>query len=836
MTRGQHLLLLVVVAVQWQLSRGDDILAQLQAGTSCSQCSYHFCTSLPAVDYVSRTDYYLDNADCVFKIAPAAHTVDMQMTVQTSLVPTANVDGSSNTDVVYVYWCLKGKQCTAINNDLRLENWIMSGVNRRTFSVSDLSALDAVYVRLKSDSALNSDCYTADACLGYRESPRTYAGVRVAYVMRCDSGYYQTSSRCEPCEVGKFAASVGTVGSCQPCHQGLYQAQIASTSCAQCDAGKYTPASSTGFSACLSCDVGKFAEALQRAECTCCGAGKYGAVAGASSEPVGCLQCLPGSFSAGTCSLSCQPCAPGSYQDEFGKSVCKVCPPGSYSKLSGGNGVGSCLSCQLGLFSDARGTDCYSCAAGTFLNGPGSVCRSCEPGHYAGAPKLTTCTTCAPGTFAGVAGSVGCDACLEGTYAAEAGSSVCTECQPGTYSWAESATCDGCPAGTFSNVSGLQHPDDCAICPAGTFSVQGAANCSSCPVGTHAARSGVPRCLPCGRGRYANESGTSCELCPAGTYYDQSNTANDRCTSCPRGKYSAALGATSSTFCLDCKPGNRYSPGDGATACLQCDTDVPVENNDHVSCRSTRCPGGSVPWYMFLPAADDPLFLSFNCRKCQPGTYEDMDDEGICKVCPSGKYEELEGQMECSDCPYRGQLSKHPFNELKDCFCPDGKYALVDANRDYVCADCQPCEQGRYWSRPCTNDHDRGDALDCSVTCGGGRYIKTPCTCETNIECAVCPPCPKGTRVRAWCNGVNRNECEPCEAGTFTFSEQQGLCSLCPAGSFSAAGAASCTPCPAGMSSIDGAATCSACPIGTYAPAPGQYCIPHYHQIHTNMI
>ena len=72
-----------------------------------------------------------------------------------------------------------------------------------------------------------------------------------------------------------------------------------------------------------------------------------------------------------------------------------------------------------------------------------------------------------------------------GTYQPYSGQSNCTECEPGFYCLenstqptecpiyyycpAGSAVGEFCPNGTFGNVSGLYHPDQCADCPTGSY-------------------------------------------------------------------------------------------------------------------------------------------------------------------------------------------------------------------------------------------------------------------------------------------------------------------------------------------------------------------------------
>ena len=74
---------------------------------------------------------------------------------------------------------------------------------------------------------------------------------------------------------------------------------------------------------------------------------------------------------------------------------------------------------------------------------------------------------------------------LIGTYQPYSGQSNCTECEPGFYCLenstqptecpiyyycpAGSAVGEFCPNGTFGNVSGLYHPNQCADCPTGSY-------------------------------------------------------------------------------------------------------------------------------------------------------------------------------------------------------------------------------------------------------------------------------------------------------------------------------------------------------------------------------
>ena len=61
--------------------------------------------------------------------------------------------------------------------------------------------------------------------------------------------------------------------------------------------------------------------------------------------------------------------------------------------------------------------------------------------------------------------------------------------------------------------------------------------------------------------------------------------------------------------------------------------------------------------------------------------------------------------------------------------------------------------------------------------------------------------------------------CEPCPAG---YSCNNGVKTICPAGSYSVAMSTSCTSCPAGTYSKAGASSCTPCPDGQWQNAKGQ--------------
>ena len=93
----------------------------------------------------------------------------------------------------------------------------------------------------------------------------------------------------------------------------------------------------------------------------------------------------------------------------------------------------------------------------------------------------------------------------------------------------------------------------------------------------------------------------------------------------------------------------------------------------------------------------------------------------------------------------------------------------------------------------------------------------TPCLpgyYSGNLGALVCSICPAGTSSAA-----GAESCQACAAGTNS-SAPGGQCQSCPAGYYAPTpGMASCLPCPAGTFAAAGASTCSYCPANSISPA-----------------
>lgn len=121
-----------------------------------------------------------------------------------------------------------------------------------------------------------------------------------------------------------------------------------------------------------------------------------------------------------------------------------------------------------------------------------------------------------------------------------------------------------CPAGTYAKVPGST---SCRPCPSGfstEVGVTGASSiveCSlelkrSCSAG-FSFSSSTSTCSRCSAGFYAADGDAGCSACPRGKYQLPSALVSNAasCTSCPVGRFSSTLNATSASTCMPCPSG-----------------------------------------------------------------------------------------------------------------------------------------------------------------------------------------------------------------------------------------------------------------------------------------
>lgn len=222
-----------------------------------------------------------------------------------------------------------------------------------------------------------------------------------------------------------------------------------------------------------------------------------------------------------------------------------MCPPGTFQNSSRATALSDCRPCLPGFFCPSAATtlpalQCnpgYVCANGS-ITGQETPCpRGYFCGRGTGVP-----TPCAAGTFATAAGASVCTTCPARSYCplATADPIVCPAgfwCAAGT----QSASQSPCPAGRFSNTSGLATSAECASCSPGAYC--GSAGLTA-PTG------------PCSAG-YLCFGGASIPTPPDGSPSGSRCTAGGYCPAgsaaaipCPPGTYSGTAGNTNVADCL----------------------------------------------------------------------------------------------------------------------------------------------------------------------------------------------------------------------------------------------------------------------------------------------
>ena len=206
-----------------------------------------------------------------------------------------------------------------------------------------------------------------------------------------------------------------------------------------------------------------------------------------------------------------------------------------------------CYSCPYGTTSPAKSSSlqaCVGCNAGSYLPDDSNVCVPCDPGTYAIKNTASSCTDCPLGktTIPGA---------------------------PSTMLSNSTACLSLCPAaGQYTRINGT-----CAACARGFYCGTGDAAMIQCPNGLTtvpgvAAGSLADCTIACPAGYGVETVHGTCQPCPYGTYSPDANTA---CTNCPNGYTTMITGATTSSACVSCGPGQYLSLTiDGPTGCINC--------------------------------------------------------------------------------------------------------------------------------------------------------------------------------------------------------------------------------------------------------------------------
>ncbi|XP_032305021.1 zonadhesin-like isoform X2 [Coturnix japonica] len=715
------------------------------------------------------------------------------------------------------------------------------------------------YCALTGQAHVTGPCLAGFYCSGGSSSPTptdgllgdvcpkgTYCPMGTALPQPCPPGYYSnlTGSTgiedCLLCDAGYFCSGTGLLSPTGLCEGGFYCSGGAispkppriTESGGPCPPGHYCVA---GSSRAQPCPAGSYSPSWSMVQCLECPEGFYCETASTNYT-----DCPTGHYCPRSTKFATQyPCPPGTYSDALNirdASKCQLCPPGrvcSKPGLTRPDGL-----CMPGWFCPPGSMSSKPVFLGNYSD------YLCPLGHYcpAGSPEPIPCPS---GKYQDQAGKSQCEMCPAGMFCAQdhrpsslhnnsrgvIKPMVCPAgyyCPPGTIAGNQYP----CPAGTYSNKTGLRNPRECLPCPGGTF-------CASAGL--------VSPSGPCMPGFYctlkarvpnpANDATGG--LCPAGHYCP---AGSNEPQPCPNGMFLPQFGMAYHNACLPC-PGGKFCQGEGlmsvsgsCSAGYFCDGES--TRPDHKQCPpGFYCPKGS----------ESPVPCSPGHFNSERGKWQPAD----CQLCPAGYFCSGSGAHTPELCP-AGYFCLPGTNFSTEHPCPVGTFGpRAGATSD---SDCDPCPAGMYCSAPGLSQPS-GFCYS-GYHCAKGAISPTPF--KHRVEFAgpvlpgndICPAghyCPNGTENPMPCppgsfsavRGLQAEEqCQPCPAGRYC--SRAGLfdlaqTSLCNAGYVCLEGSSAPCPfdgvygyrCPSGFYCPAGTGLELPCEPGTFSPMPGaSTCLP----------
>jgi hypothetical protein len=258
----------------------------------------------------------------------------------------------------------------------------------------------------------------------------------------------------------------------------------------------------------------------------------------------------------------------------------------------------------------------------------------------------------------------------------------------------------------------------------------------------------------CAEGEFVSSNGTisadrNCTTCPVGKYSAAINSY--RChpwTVCSPGMFISANGTQSTDrVCTKCVEG-KFSTSNNTIECTVCETGQFAGLGFAACTKWSVCPPGK-----FI-SANATLFTDRICTDCVAGKLSVANNTVSCSVCKNGQFADSEGSVACQDwtqCPpgkftsNNGQFSEAIDRECKLCY--PGKWSILN-NSDFH--DCTPCAIGEEdcngypeWScslqlysnnasymqsTDCTMPGEMVLAGDLNISGAGNRYQNTTVT------------------------------------------------------------------------------------------------------------
>lgn len=749
-------------------------------------------------------------------------------------------------------------------------------------------------------------------------------------------GQKSSATGCATCPAG-YHCAIGTssVGANQKCPRGYYcPAGTTFSTEFPCPQGTYNPKTgSISASDCITCPAGYYCDqGTNHYGLTPCPVNYYcpdGTHSRTSNLHSGIYRprrCPRGTYYPATAAKNltdCQNCPQGQYcyHHNFDYNGPQNCPSGTYQPHIAAGDYDNCLPCPRGHACPARNAGQYHGTRRKYTCYPGYACREYTQCTINGDNCIPTATfRCPAGTFTTsyhLKDVLDCSICWEG-YACDTTSGpigytpgdtaiphtiTMTICAAGHYCPGAPRTGNGshlytlrnwdleytqlanqydCPPGTWSDQTGLKHPDECKVCPEGRYCVGGESTHGTlCPAGHYCpGGTDIAKRHPCPAGTYYNDTGLTnaydCIACPAGSYCPEGSSLP---TECPAGTYAPGIrtrsvGPTNSTDnsgCVVCPPGHFCSQGTVTPSVCQPGN---YSKSGQSSCK--ECPAGR-----YCPLNTTTELQMLNTFICPEGTYCPMNKhtapQETNNACPAGSYCPA-GTPAPIACP-AGTYGPHPgFGAASDCItCPKGEYCVGgQTSPTGNCTEGYYCEAGSYIATqvPCPARTYRkfkgGDSIASCVKCTSGNYCPeatgTPIPCPPGHYCIIGTvdpePCPKGTYNPG--TGLKKiTECLACPPGKYCDTLGQkapsGDCDsgyycvgnaftaapqgpptggLCPRGGFCPTGSSGPSSCaPGSFNNFTGGksqADCAPCTPGHYCagssnPYPTGKCSPGYY-------
>jgi hypothetical protein len=561
-----------------------------------------------------------------------------------------------------------------------------------------------------------------------------------------------------------------TVSSCSKCPTGTY---FFDGVCKSCPVGTSSPTGSPGSSSCFECEAGKYSD-VSDGVCKSCPSGQYQGQSGqavcnecasgwvSSAGSSSCFECEAGKYSDGVC----KSCPSGQYQDESGKGECKSCPSGkalipfviSYDHESV-NPEHPIIGYSWSEYCDVYDTGVVSgtadCKAGYTLDDAKYYCSIndwCFKILYFG-----LCGNCdgwlknrARYWFLKVGGdspSTTLIAYADVYTKSKLHGFSCFECEAGKYSDVSDGVCKSCPSG-FSSLYG----SDSCVENGDAYDPSYSSDVVPCNTAGKYQTNDGRQCLACSSGKYMDEAGLRgsnlCKSCPYGKFTPNNDIGDSQCNVCQAGmvlssstqSYDYALappGTTSGTWLKYCQVVRLSNVKGDFADCQNGFTLYDAKEYCRVSDWCVKFAYDKVNLYKFFSVG------GYSPVNVHMDLYRKLHDS--CFECAAGKYSSTEGLISCVDC----------------------SPGLVSSAGS---SSCSQCAAGQY--------QGQSGQTWCSQ-CAAGQFSSTGL-----ISCVDCSP--------GLVSSAGSSSCSQCAAGRYSNALLDG-CVDCPNGWTSTAGSSACS-------------------------------------------